>query len=194
MIGNEDISKIIDDCKAMNHNVKVGDIAYVFLLRTFKDKEVVFKALFGTTFSDNDIDVYDKSPKTKFLKKYIKSNYEDKEVPKNSNKKIKDISFEENKEALVKRLGDLESLAESGELDAKDALKLEVDIRTRLNDKFAVSEKQDEQRIIVEKKYNDICVCGREIYRPTRDDIIEDLEKEYDLVPKNINKDNEREN
>lgn len=46
---------------------------------------------------------------------------------------------------------------ENGELDAKDFIKLDIEIRTKLNDKFAVSEKQDEQRIIVETKFNTIC-------------------------------------
>ena len=54
------------------------------------------------------------------------------------------------------------------------------DISVKLNDKFSVSEEVKEQLIYVNAKYNAICECGRELYIPTK----EDLMKEYNLVEK----------
>ena len=57
----------------------------------------------------------------------------------------------------------------NGELDYKDALKLETEIRTKLNDKFAVADTTEQQYVIVECKYNAICEhCNHEIYIPTK--------------------------
>lgn len=185
-IGLKEITKLIEDCKAVGHDVKMDDIAYVFLLQYFKDKEIPYKTLFNKNATDSEVNAYNKSPLIKFLKKYIDSNFCEKqqEVSKESVEKGDDITFGENKEQLIKNLETIKEMRDKGELDAKDFIKLDIEIRTKLIDKFAVSEKQDEQRVIVYKKYNDICVCGREIYRPTRDDIIEDLKKTYNLVPK----------
>lgn len=198
-IKESDIRKIINDSKSMGYDLRMADIFYTFALQMFEDKSIVYATLFGVDNAAKDCDVYDSEKKIKFLKKYIKTNYpfesqidvpsKGKKIEENNAKQYEDISFEENKEAVIKLLDKIQSMAASGDIEKKDAVKLETDIRTKLNDKFAVSEKQDEQRIIVYKKYNDICQCGREIYRPTRDDIIEDLKKEYDLVPKKDNGD-----
>lgn len=184
----EDISKIIEDGNKLNHDIRVGDIMYILLLREVKEKNVVYASLFGKGFTDDILNKYDKSPKIKFLRKYIKTNYTNKKDSSDSTdveQKYADMTFEENKDAMIKMIDDLKDALDDGRIEYKDYAKMVTDLRTKLNDKFSVSEKQDEQRIIVYKKYNDICVCGREIYRPTKDDIIEDLKKEYDLVPKN---------
>ena len=191
-LGIGEINKTIQDCKSMGFDLRMADIMYVFAFQGFKDKNIVYATLFGKGASDSVVNEYDSSKKIKFLKKYMRSNFfKDSLNEPVSKKEYEDITFEENKEALIKLLGRIQTMATSGEIEKKDAVKLETDIRTKLNDKFAVSEKQDEQRVVVLKKYNDICVCGREIYRPTRDDIIEDLKKEYDLVPKKKDNGNE---
>lgn len=183
-IGLEEINKIIEDCKDAGHVLKMSDIAYVCMLQVIKDRNIVYAVLHGKGFTKPEIASYDNGGKIGFLKKYMKTNFFMTKEEKEFNRAYGDISFEENKEALIKLLDDIRKMAYAGEIDKKDAVKLETDIRTKLNDKFAVSEKQDEQRVIVMKKYNDICICGREIYRPTKDDIIEDLSKDYDLIPK----------
>lgn len=185
-IGLLEITKIIEDCKATGHDVTVRDIAYTLLMEHFEDSTVAYTALFGKV-SDEEIKKFDSGKKIKFLKKYINTNYLKSESATKSKSKMSDLSFEENKEQLIKNLETIQKMKDSGELDAKDFIKLDIEIRTKLNDKFSVSEKQDDQRVIVYKKFNDICVCGREIYRPTREDIIEELKKEYDIIPKQIN-------
>ena len=159
-IAIEDITKIIDDGKKMKHEISVRDTFYVILCRSFKDKNIVYAGLFGKDFTSDVLDKYDKSQKMRYLRKYMKSNYADKgDAGTVTSGKVKydDITFEENKEQLIKNLAKIKEMNENGELDAKDFIKLDIEIRTKLNDKFAVSEKQDEQRIIVETKFNTIC-------------------------------------
>ena len=181
MITIDDLNKVVDEGKKKNFQIRVSDVVYAILARYFKDIEVVYTVLYGRGMPNTEIKEYDTSKKIKFIKRYIKQNWD---IDGQDSSNFEDITFEENKEALIKRLEDIKLLSEKGELDKKDALKMEVDIRALLNNKFSVTEKKEDHTVIVTKKYNDICVCGREIYRPTKEDIIEDLKKEYDLVPK----------
>lgn len=188
-IGVDDINKIVNDGKKMGHDIRVGDIAYSILLNAFGDKKISFAVLFGKDSTPAQIDGYENSKKVKFLKKYMRTNFFDKKstTDKKEDSKSKnydDITFGENKEQLIKNLATIKQMKDDGELDAKDFIKLDIDIRTKLIDKFSVSEKQEDQRVMVYKKFNDICACGREIYRPTKEDIIEELQKDYNLVPK----------
>lgn len=193
-ISIEDFNKILADAKKMGYDLRMSDIFYTFELQRFENNGVIYSVLFGKGQSKDDIELYDKSDKIKFLKRYINSNYplmasEVKEQPKRGRAKkpeveYEDITFEENKAYMLKLKKETEQAIKNGDIDKKDGLKILADLSVKLNDKFAVAEKQDEQRVIVYKKYNDICACGREIYRPTRDDIMEDLKKEYDLIPR----------
>lgn len=195
-IGVDEITRMVKDCKSVGHAIKMDDIAYVLLLKFFKDKDIPYKIIFNKNALSQDIIRYNKSPLVKFLKKYIDTNFEfnnEKDSVKVDNN-LKDITFGENKEQLIKNLETIKMMKDNGELDAKDFIKLDIEIRTKLIEKFDVSEKKDDQRVIVYKKYNDICVCGREIYRPTKEDIMEDLKKEYDLVPKTKTEEEEEDN
>lgn len=190
-INIEDFNKILADAKKMGYNLRMSDIFYTFGLQRFDSSKIVYSVLFGKGSSQDDVDYYDESNKIKFLKKYINANYPPDDVgqpkrgkPKKAGESHEDITFEENKAYMLKLKKETEEAIKKGEIEKKDGLKILADLSVKLNDKFAVSEKQDEQRIIVYKKYNDICACGREIYRPTKNDIIEELKEEYDLVPK----------
>lgn len=193
-ISIEDFNKILSDAKKMGHSLRMSDIFYTFELQRFESKNIVYTVLFGKGSKQEEIDNYDNSNKIKFLKKYINVNYpisssdRNEQLKRGRKKKVvedhEDITFEENKAYMLKLKKETEDAIKKGEIEKKDGLKILADLSVKLNDKFAVSEKQDEQRIIVYKKYNDICVCGREIYRPTKNDIIEELKEEYDLVPK----------
>lgn len=197
-INIEDFNKILADAKKMGYNLRMSDIFYTFGLQRFDSPKIVYSVLFGKGSSQEDVDYYDESSKIKFLKKYINANYPSDDAgqpkrgkPKKSGESHEDITFEENKAYMLKLKKETEEAIKKGEIEKKDGLKILADLSVKLNDKFAVSEKQDEQRIIVYKKYNDICVCGREIYRPTKNDIIEELKEEYDLVPKKKDKGDE---
>lgn len=200
----ENIKKIIADGKTMSMPVKMTDIGYVLLLERIEDKYVAYSILNGVGNSNEDIDSYDGSEKIKSLKRYIKGNFSDKKNESNEIKKGADdnklskvngkytlMTFEENKEALINLLSKIQELAESGEIPKKDAVKLETDIRTKLNDKFQVSEQVDEKRVVVNSKYNDICpYCEHEIRRKTDEDMLAEIKEQYILTPKQPYKDN----
>ena len=95
-------------------------------------------------------------------------------------RKTADISFEENKEYMLKLKADTEKAMEDGEIDKKDGLKILTDISVKLNDKFSVNDTNNQRVVIVNKKFNAICDCGREIYVPTKEDLME----KYNLIEK----------
>ena len=166
-IGIEDFNNILSDAKKMGHNLRMSDIFYTFELQRFDNKGVVYSVLFGKGSSQEEIDEYDESVKIKFLKKYINTNYpldspgENEQVkrgkPKKEVENHEDITFEENKAYMLKLKKETEEAIKKGEIEKKDGLKILADLSVKLNDKFAVSEKQDEQRIIVYPKFNTIC-------------------------------------
>lgn len=183
-IGVSEINNIIEHCKSMGYSLRVGDIVYIFALQGFKDKKVVYNALFGVGATAAEVEEYDSSKKMKALSRYLKSKYF-KGIPTDDKKEYRDISFDENKEALIKLLDKIQSMAANGEIEKKDAVKLETDIRTKLNDKFAVSDKQDDSKVVVLNKYNDVCpYCHHEVRVKTDEDVIEELKENYILTPK----------
>lgn len=201
-INIEDFNKILADAKKMGYDLRMSDIFYTFELQRFDSKKIVYSVLFGKGSAQEDIDIYDKSAKIKFLKKYIETNYpidtphsavgRPRKNKENESKQYEDITFEENKEALIKLLEKTQKMAKEGKIEEKDAIKIESDIRLKLNNYFNVSEKQDEQRIIVYEKFNHICdVTHKECWLQTKEfamqhwGLIEDPNK----VDKNI-KDN----
>lgn len=172
MITNEKIAEIITKLADSGYSVRVGDVAYVLLCRNFDDSQVAYKALFGDG-SDAEISLYSKSKAIVALTKCMKEmfGWDSKE----------DITFEENKAYMLKLKRDTEKAMADGDIDKKDGLKILTDISTKLNDKFGAKEEMKDQIVVVNCKYNSICECGKEIYIPTK----EDLMKQYNLVEKN---------
>ena len=170
VLNNEKINEIIAKCAESSHVVRVRDVSYVILSHFYEDKEVAYRCIFG---DDGYYETYSKDRSIVYLEKYIQDFlfYEDSK---------KDITFEENKAYMLKLKKDTEDAMANGEIDKKDGLKILSDISVKLNDKFSVSEEVKEQLIYVNAKYNAICECGRELYIPTK----EDLMKEYNLVEK----------
>lgn len=193
-ISIDDINKIIADCKGIGYNVRMSDIAYAMLVRNFKDITIPYTIFYGKGTSEADIKKFDKSKNMKFLKKYIQTNFDDeKESKVENNESGNDLTFGENKEQLIKNLETIRKMKESGELDAKDFIKLDIEIRTKLIDKFKVEDNQNEQRIIVYSKYDAICpYCHHEVRSKSAEDAIREIKEKYDLVPKknNITEDN----
>lgn len=191
MITVKDIEKIINDASKMKLEVTVRDISYVLLFFDYSVKDIAYKSIFDKDADSDTIEKYDKSKKVQFLKTYISSNYQKEEVEKKKRNKFKkesdidvdslaaDITFEENKAKLILMLQKVNDLVKEGEMSAKDGVKAEIEIRSKLNDKFKVSDEGGQQYIIVEQKFNDICpYCSREISVPTK----EDLMKKYNLI------------
>lgn len=177
-INQETLSNIIAECKNAGHDVKVRDVCYVFLCRFFNDKNVAYRSLFDTYGATPDavMNEYAKSKKIAFLTSHLKPFGERQEVKK-KRKEGEDISFDENLAYMLKIKKDTEDALSKGEIDKKDGLKILADITVKLNDKFNINEEIKEQMVVVNTKYNSICSCGKEIYIPTK----EDLMKEYNL-------------
>lgn len=169
VLSNDKINSIITKCLEHGYDVRVRDISYAILSHFYEDSEVAYRCVFG---DDGLYDIYIKEGATSFLSKYMQNNvfFDD----------SKDITFEENKAYMLKLKRDTESAMANGEIEKKDGLKILSDISVKLNDKFSVVDTNQEQLIYVNAKYNSICDCGRELYIPTK----EDLMKEYNLVEK----------
>ena len=182
MITNEKLENIINDSKKAGYDIRIRDVSYVLLCRFIADKHIVYKSVFGASTNDAEIDLYDQSKQINFLKTYLKD-----VEPSGANsrkRKESDISFDENKEEMIKLIKEAQEALERGEIGAKDALKIQSDLRVKINDKFGVKEESTEQLVLVNCKYNEICTCGREIYIPTK----EDLMQKYNLIENNKTK------
>lgn len=174
VLSNERINEIIEDGITKGYSVRVRDVSFTLLSFYYKDNELAYKSVFGAdSFGYED---YIKNPVVKYLQNEL--------VDFNTNKKKKngndDITFEENKAEIIQLIKDTQKALEDGTIEPKDALKIQADLRVKLNDKFSVNEAVQEQIVIVNCKYNSVCDCGREIYIPTKEDLI----KEYNLIEK----------
>lgn len=171
VLSNEKINELIELGAKEGKPVRVRDISYVLLSSCYEDKEVAYKSLFGA--SSDGFEEYKSSTVVKFLESKLN---------KKESKKAKgeDITFEENKAEIIKLIKETQDALEKGTIEPKDALKIQADLRVKLNDKFSVNETVQEQLVIVNCKYNSVCECGRELYIPTK----EDLMKEYNLIEK----------
>lgn len=182
MISNEQIKRTIEDCAKANHTVSVRDISYVLLCIHFDDSLVAYKCIFGNDYDYNQEyhATYDQTATMAYLKTYVEFTLLN---DKKKKKKSEDISFEENKEYMLNLKRQTEDAMASGEIDKKDGLKILTDISVKLNDKFNVSDSSQEQLVVVNTKYDEVCPsCGREISRRpiTKDEAME----MYNLVEK----------
>ena len=175
MISNEKISAIIDDCKLLGYQIRVRDISFVLLSKMFDDASVAYKTIFGSDADDNVINEYIKSKEITYLKSYIESNnlLGNKKRGKRKLGEEDDISFEENKAEIIKLIKETQKALDEGKIKSSDALKIQADLRVKLNDKFAVKDDTQDSLVVVNRKYNSICSCGREIYIPTKEELME---------------------
>lgn len=183
MITNEQIKKIIDKCKNKGYDISVRDISFVILCNQFDDSLIAYKCLFGNDkdYNQDYLVAYERTSAITFLKTYIDMISE--EGKKKGKKKYKDVTFDENKEEIIKLIEDTQQAFKNGEIKASDALKIQADLRVKLNDKFNVQEEVKEQMVVVNAKYNDICsYCGHEISR--RPISKEEAMEMYNLVEK----------
>ena len=185
MISTEQVKQAIEDCKKAGHEIGIRDIAYVFLSKKFDDIRMPYRCLFGldVDYNPDYADTYDNTATMQYLKGYVDMNFSDgtKKKKKKDADDGDDITFEENKAYMLKLKKETEDAMALGEIDKKDGLKILTDISTKLNDKFNVQSNDTEQLIFVSCKYNSTCSsCGRELYIPTKEQLME----EYNLVEK----------
>ena len=183
-ISIEDIKKIIEDASKKGFKIGVRDIAFVVLLDAFENEDIAYKCLFGSEsgFMQEYASVYARTGAVEYIKDYIDI-LSANNGSRSKKQDIDDITFDENKAYMIKLKKDTEEAMANGEIEKKDALKILADISVKLNDKFNVKDaNEDRQVVIVQNKFNAICECGREIYVPTK----EEMMKKYNLVEKDI--------
>lgn len=184
MITNDKLNTIILECQSSGYKVKIRDIAYLLLCRSFEDYKLAYKSIYGAECKDEDIEKYDESKEISFLRTYLDVNFKD----KSKNKKTisgtdDDITFEENKAEIIRLIKQTQESLADGKIDAKDALKIEADLRIKLNDKFQVQSDTKEQMVVVNVKYDDVCsYCQHEVAR--RPMSKEEAMSKYNLIEK----------
>lgn len=185
-INNDQIKQIIDAAAEKGFRIGMRDVAYVFLCKSFDDVSTVYRCIFG---ADKDYDPqsafsYNVTGAIDFIRSYVEATFESEKKPSSQ----ADITFEENKAEIIKLIQATKQALENGDIEAKDALKIEADLRTKLNDKFQVKEEIKDQYVHVFSKYDDICpYCAHEISRRniTKDEAM----RKYNLVEKSLQND-----
>lgn len=188
MITNEQIRQTINDCAKAGYSVGMRDLSYVLLCRHYEDRATAYRILFGldADFNADYAYTYDQTASINYLRDYVDFNLNTDDITKKKKKKVsssEDISFEENKAEILNLIKATKQAFEKGEIEAKDALKIEADLRVKLNDKFGANEQVQDQIVVVQQKYDSICArCGTEIAR--RPITKEEAMKMYDLIEK----------
>ena len=183
-ISIEDIKKIIEDASKKGFKIGVRDIAFVVLLDAFENEDIAYKCLFGSEsgFMQEYASVYARTGAVEYIKDYIDI-LSTNNGSRSKKQDVDDITFDENKSYMIKLKKDTEEAMANGEIEKKDALKILADISVKLNDKFNVKDaNEDRQVVIVQNKFNAICECGREIYVPTK----EEMMKKSNLVAPDV--------
>lgn len=182
-----DIKEIVDDASQAGYSIVVGDIMYVVAIRSFQDMNVVYTAIFGKKGDDAIVKSYDKSKKIKFLKDYITKKYILQSDENDETDIPDDISFDENKAYMLALKKKTEDGIKNGSIKQDKGIEILSKLSIALNDKFAVSEKQDEQRVVVNIKYNHICEWTRkECFLQTKEYAMQ----KWNLVEANKEEDN----
>lgn len=183
MIDNSKISEIINKGKNLGLSVRVRDIAFAILQKHFSDAKVAYLSIFPDGKDDEKIDKYSNSKVINFISSQIDLEMTANMVQKKK-KKVElssqdDISFEENKAEIIKLIEKTQKEEAEGKIKVSESLKIQTDLRVKLNDKFNIIDDSQESLVVVNKKFNDICpYCSHEIAVPTK----EDLMIKYNLV------------
>lgn len=192
------LDKIIEEAKRRSYDVRVRDVGYAVLAAVLDDEDLAHKLIFG---DDGNERTYRELPQIKYLINYLRAE----DLKKNESKEAEDIAkliannkgkknddgddigltYEENYAGAVeqlKRIEDLRTRCDPDDIKTlKDLEKAESDIRVRLVDKFNVQEKNVEQCVFVQKKFDFICPhTRRECYQMTKEDAM----NKWNLVEK----------
>lgn len=167
---NEELKDIIEYFKKQGKQIRVRDIAFALLCKVFENDVTAYQCLFG----NEGYEAYVAALERKEIEDYLKLQGHLRLQTMSDN----ELSWEENKREMAALLKKTQEALDNGLIEAKDGLKIMADIRVKLNDKFNIQEEQQERVIQVLRKFNEVCECGREIYKPTKEELME----EYDLV------------
>jgi len=178
MIKDEEILSIIDACKSSGYEVGVRDISFALLSMMYENETFAYRSVFG---QDGGYELYIKDGKVGFLKSYIKANVVNVILfgKKDEKTGASDITFDENKAEMIALIAATQKALDENKIEAKDAFKIQADLRIKLNDKFKVNADVKDSVVFVEQKFNTVCqYCGHETYIPTE----EELMKKYNLI------------
>lgn len=162
MLKKENIKLILESARNDWQSVTEKDIVFAILCDVFEDKTLAYRMAYRKT--EKDAEAFYKTPRFKKFLTLLEP-FGIGSVDSTT------ITREQNKGDLIKLLARVQALGENGGLEIKDALKLEGDLRVKLNDKFEMEESQRQKRIIiVPSKHDVICpTTHRECnYWPTR--------------------------
>lgn len=186
----KDIEKIIDKYQKKGFEIKLRDIAFA-VLSNFIPEEYSYAVTFSPIATKDEVGKYKSLAYIKELCDEIS-----KKVKSQAKKKVANfegVTFEENREELINLLNELQIAKENNKIAAKDAIKIEADIRTKLNDKFGASEKVETNHVIVNTKFNHICDwTHKECFLQTKEYAMsqwnlvdyEEIKSKFDLIPK----------
>ncbi len=149
MIKKEDIKLVLDTVRVDWQNVDEKDIAFVILCDAIEDKSLAYRLAYKK--NEKDPASFMSTPRFKRLIAALEP-FGIGSVNSNT------ITKEENKGELLKLLESIDRMLSNKELEPKDAIKMQTDIRVKLNDKFEMEESQAQKRIIVVPSKHDI-VC-----------------------------------
>lgn len=180
----EEIDEIIEQGKAKDYRPTRLDIAFN-LIKEVVGNEVASYLLYKAPIPN--VAKYANSNKNKFLRTLLKQHGIDctaitasptAAITPIETKKTgkKELTKEENREALMAELEEISRLQRNGELDAKDAIMARARIRFELNKNFEMEKSEDERKIIVVPQKHDI-VCPHShrecTYMPTKEACME---------------------
>jgi len=182
MITIEDIENIVSDLRGQTYKASKGDITFA-LLSGIVGNEVASYLAFNTPVSN--LPKYIKGTKLKCVRKALigfgllgdkpaasTTTQNEKEIPQGK----REITKEENREALMAELDEISRLQRNGDLDAKDAVMARARIRFELNKNFEMDKSEDERRILIVPQKHDI-VCPHThfecTYMPTKEACME---------------------
>lgn len=162
MLKKDNIKMVLEAVRTEWQSVSEKDICFAILCDAIEDKTLAYRLAYRK--SEKEAEEFYNRPRFKKLLEALEP-FGIGMVDGNS------ITREENKNELLKMLDKIDRAVASHELETKDALKMQTDIRVKLNDKFDMEESQKQKRIIVVPSKHDI-VCpmtNRECnYWPTR--------------------------
>lgn len=129
-------------------DVTERDIAFLILCDEIEDKGLCFNLAYG--INSPNVSSHYTSEKINRLRELL----EPYGIGTNNNSITKD----ENMASMLRLLQKIKQQFNEGLIDAKDALKMESDIRVKLQDKFNMGDGKEQKRIIVVPQKHDL-IC-----------------------------------
>ena len=172
MIKQNDIHTILASVRTIWAEVSEKDIAFAVLCDTFEDKNIAYSLAYNSECQD--IETFLSSKNIERLMAVLKPFGIGRTITAES------LTGEENKQGLIDMLRLIPESVASGELSKRDALKLEADIRVKLQDKFDVETSEEQHRIIIVPQKKDM-ICPHTHRECTQWPSKEDCIKHYKI-------------